>query len=214
MFNNIGIMQGRLLPKYKNKYQAHPIGYWEDEFPIASKLDLNLIEFIFDYERSKENPLLNRSGLKKFKNIVELNNIKVKSICADYFMEAPLHSNNTSVVNKSLNTLEKLINNASTIGVKDIVIPCVDQSSLKNEKDIKNLINNIKSIIKIAEKRILIFVLETDLGPTKFANLIEAIGSNNIKVNYDTGNSAALGYDPVEEFNAYGEQHYRFTYKR
>ena len=28
-------MQGRLLPKYKNKYQAHPVGYWENEFPIA-----------------------------------------------------------------------------------------------------------------------------------------------------------------------------------
>ena len=41
MFKNIGIMQGRLLPKYKKKYQAHPVGYWENEFPIASKLDLN-----------------------------------------------------------------------------------------------------------------------------------------------------------------------------
>ena len=110
--------------------------------------------------RSKENPLLNRSGLKKLK---KLNNIKVKSICADYFMEAPLHSNNTSVVNKSLNILEKLINNASTIGVKDIVIPCVDQSRLKNEKDIKNLIKNIKSIIKIAETKNINICLETDL---------------------------------------------------
>ena len=34
--------------------------------------------------------------------------------------------------------------------------------------------------------------------------MIEAIGSNNIKVNYDIGNSAALGYDPTEEFIAYG----------
>ena len=49
-------------------------------------------------------------------------------------------------------------------------------------------------------------MLETDLAPIKFAKLLENIGSNNIKVNYDTGNSAALGYDPVEEFNAYGEK--------
>ena len=33
MFKNIGIMQGRLLPKYKKKYQAHPVGYWENEIP-------------------------------------------------------------------------------------------------------------------------------------------------------------------------------------
>ena len=67
MFKNIGIMQGRLLPKYKNKYQTHPVGYWENEFPIKSKLDLNLIEFIFDYHKSELNPLLNKEGLKKFR---------------------------------------------------------------------------------------------------------------------------------------------------
>ena len=55
-------------------------------------------------------------------------------------MEAPLHSNNKSVVDKSLNTLDKLINNASLIKIKDIVIPCVDHSSLRNESDIKTLL--------------------------------------------------------------------------
>ena len=44
-------MQGRLLPKYKGRYQAHPFGYWQDEFPIASELGLDCIEFIFDYYR-------------------------------------------------------------------------------------------------------------------------------------------------------------------
>ena len=34
MFKNIGIMQGRLLPKYKNKYQAHPVGYSKNEFQL------------------------------------------------------------------------------------------------------------------------------------------------------------------------------------
>ncbi len=206
MSKNIGIMQGRLLPKYKNKYQAHPVGYWENEFPIASKLDLNLIEFIFDHHKSELNPLLNKEGLKKIQEVEKLNNIKVKSICADYFMEAPLHSNNKSVVDKSLNTLDKLINNASLIKIKDIVIPCVDHSSLRNESDIKNFVNNIKSLINEAEKKDINICLETDLSPTKFAKLLEDVGSNNIKVNYDTGNSAALGYDPVEEFNAYGEK--------
>ena len=199
-------MQGRLLPKYKKKYQAHPVGYWENEFPIASKLNLNLIEFIFDYHKSDLNPLLNKKGLKKIQEVEKLNNIKVKSICADYFMEAPLHSNNKSVVEKSINILNELIHNASLIKIKDIVIPCVDYASLRNENDIKNFIKNIKSLISEAEKKDINICLETDLGPIKFAKLLENIGSNNIKVNYDTGNSAALGYDPVEEFNAYGEK--------
>ena len=51
--------------------------------------------------------------------------------------------------------------------------------------DIKNFIKNIKLLISEAEKDINI-CLETDLAPIKFAKLLENIGSNNIKVNYDT----------------------------
>ena len=33
--NKLGIMQGRLLPKYNGRYQAHPVGYWQKEFEYA-----------------------------------------------------------------------------------------------------------------------------------------------------------------------------------
>ena len=56
--NKFGIMQGRLLPKYQGRYQAHPVGYWKDEFPIASQLGLDSIEFILDYNEMEKNPLL------------------------------------------------------------------------------------------------------------------------------------------------------------
>ena len=42
-------MQGRLLPKVNGRYQAHPTGSWETEFPIAAHLGLDCIEFIFDF---------------------------------------------------------------------------------------------------------------------------------------------------------------------
>ena len=39
MENKIGVMQGRLLPKYHGRYQAHPVDYWQEEFEIARRLD-------------------------------------------------------------------------------------------------------------------------------------------------------------------------------
>ena len=68
------------------------------------------------------------------------------------------------------------------------------------------LIYNIKKIISIAEEVDVNICLETDLPPILFANLINSIGSKNVTVNYDIGNSAAQGYDPVEEFRAYGDK--------
>ena len=49
MNNKIGVMQGRLLPKYQGRYQAHPVGYWQDEFIAAREVGLDCIEFILDY---------------------------------------------------------------------------------------------------------------------------------------------------------------------
>ena len=48
-------MQGRLLPKYKRRYQAFPKNSWKDEFKIAKQLELDLIEFIFDFEDYTQN---------------------------------------------------------------------------------------------------------------------------------------------------------------
>jgi len=206
MNKKIGIMQGRLLPKYQGRYQAHPVGYWKDEFSIASKLGLDSIEFILDYNDVEENPLLTTNGLEDISKIEKLSGVKVRSICADYFMEAPIHSNDTVIVDSSINILNRLIRNASLMNVKDIVVPCVDQSSLKNEKYKKNFINNIKTVVSIAEDVNINISIESDLAPIPLANMIDSIGSKNVTVNYDIGNSAALGYNPVEEFRAYGDK--------
>ena len=46
--------------------------------------------------------------------------------------------------------------------------------------------------------------LETDLAPREFRAFLDDIDHPMVKVNYDMGNSAALGYSPAEEFSAYG----------
>lgn len=204
--NKIGIMQGRLLPKYLGKYQAHPIGYWQKEFNFANHLGLDCIEFILDFDQSENNPLLKSNGLNEIQKIEKISGVKVLSICADYFMEAPIHSDNFDVVDESLVILDRLIKNASSINASDIIIPCVDKSSLKNKKNIDNFVNNIKLVVKTAETLNVNICLETDLEPKIFSNILDKIGSNNVTVNYDIGNSAAMGYDPVEEFKAYGDK--------
>jgi len=200
----IGVMQGRLLPKYKGRYQAHPIGYWKDEFIIAKEIGLDSIEFILDYNDYMKNPLMSRNGIKEILKIIEQSGVKVRSICADFFMEAPLHSDDAKVRDKSIEVLNKLIKCASIIGASDIVIPCVDQSSLKTDKDKKRFEFSLSKSLKEANKHNINLALETDLGPEEFKVLIDQFDNNNITVNYDTGNSASLGYDIDEEFKSYG----------
>ena len=100
--NKIGVMQGRLLPKYKGRYQAHPVNYWQKEFEIAEDIGLDCIEFIFDFNDAKKNPLLTHQGIDEIKSVSDRTGVEVNTICADYFMDAPLHSKNPVVFARSV----------------------------------------------------------------------------------------------------------------
>jgi L-ribulose-5-phosphate 3-epimerase len=206
MANLFGTIQGRLLPKYKSRYQAHPVGYWEDEFHIAKDLNLDCIEFILDYNDANQNPLLNSNELIKIESIASETGVVVKTICADYFMEAPLHSKDDAVSEKSILILKKLLENSIKLNVSNIVIPCVDQSSLSDDKSVLRFIQQINKVIPYIEEKSINLSLETDLGPDKFVELLNQFDSKRITVNYDIGNSASLGFDPLEELDAYGDR--------
>ena len=193
----IGTMQGRLLPKYQGRYQAFPAGNWAAEFSAAKQSGIELIEFILDFEGAEENPLL--ADPAAIKATASQSGVSVISICADYFMEAPLHRTDAA-----RRVLERLMDSAAIIGARDIVVPCVDQSSLSGEKDAAEFVAVMADAAPVAASRGLNLSLETDLGPAEFAGLLDRIGSDSVTVNYDTGNSASLGFDAGEELSAYG----------
>ena len=199
-------MQGRLVPKYQDRYQAFPIGMWKDEFKVASECGLDLIEFILDFNDAEENPLLKSGGVDEIKLTMKETGVSVKTICADYFMEAPLHSSDNEVVKKSFSVLERLIEAAKTLKITDIVIPCVDQSTLNGKEAVDRFIVQMKKIIPTLDKYCVNLSLETDLAPKPFVELLSTLNSKRITVNYDIGNSAALGFDSIKELEAYGHK--------
>jgi L-ribulose-5-phosphate 3-epimerase len=201
-----GVMQGRLLPKYQGRYQAHPAGYWREEFPVAKELGLAYIEFILDFNDAEANPLLSQDGKSEILEQVAATGVRVKTICADYFMEAPLHSADPKVARASFNVLQRLLVRAAELGVSDVVIPCVDHASLRDSRMVDSFVSAVEPLLGTLDELSINLSLETDLNPTHFTALLERFDSPRITVNYDTGNSAALGYDPIEELAAYGEK--------
>ena len=171
--NILGVMQGRLLPKYQGRYQAHPIDEWQKEFEVAKEIELDCIEFILDYNNAIENPLLKEEGIKQIKSVIAKTGVTVKTICADYFMEAPLHSENFTEGVKSQKIMETLLYNAAQLGVSDVVLPCVDQSKLHDKKTTDRFINMITPLVIIAERLGVNLSLETDLAPYPFASLLK-----------------------------------------
>ncbi len=199
--NPVGVMQGRLLPMYKGRYQAHPVGVWPTELPIASEMGLDLIEFIYEKSEYAKNPLSQTEGLDLIRDAMAGSKVRVKTICANFFMEEPLSSTNPK---KSISTLKHLIKVAGQLGVTGIVIPCMESSDIHARADQDRLIESLKECISEAKSAAVQLAIESDLPPKEFANLMARIGSDHVSINYDTGNSAAMGYSPAEEFAAYG----------
>jgi L-ribulose-5-phosphate 3-epimerase UlaE len=206
MKNKLGVMQGRLVPKYQGRYQAFPIGMWQDEFKVAKECGLDCIEFILDFNDAEENPLLQKGGVDEILAISKETGVIVQTICADYFMEAPLHSKDDKVVQKSVQVLNALLETAIKLNITDVVIPCVDQSTLDNEEAVNRFVIQMKNVIPKIEANNINLSLETDLEPQPFLALLNQLNSKNITVNYDIGNSAALGFDSDEELEAYGDR--------
>lgn len=205
--NPIGVMQGRLLPKYQGRYQAHPVGYWSSEFAIARRFGLDCIEFILDFNEAECNPLLRDGGLDEIHAAVERSGVRVLSVCADYFMERPLHSPDEALAAQSIAVLRRVLRAGRALGVSDIVIPCVDHASLSNRDDRQRLVAALQTVLDAAEEAGINLSLETDLAPHAFGELLACFEDGaRVTVNYDIGNSAALGYDLEEELDVYGSR--------
>jgi len=159
-----------------------------------------------DFNDAEKSPLLKLGGIDEIIGVSKDTDVSVKTICADYFMEAPLHSNDDKVVKKSFKVLEKLLEAAKALKITDIVIPCVDHSSLETKEAVDRFVKQVTKIIPRIEKENINLSLETDLAPKPFIELLDKLNSKNITVNYDIGNSAALGFDSDEELTIYGDR--------
>jgi L-ribulose-5-phosphate 3-epimerase len=198
--SSFGIMQGRLSIQTDRGYQSFPWETWEQEFELAATRGFEHIEWVLDSWQVSENPVLAQTNAVR--ELTVESGVKVISVCADYLMDTPL---DVSVAD-SWTLLSKLISSMQDLGSTWLVIPCVDQSSLRPQSSLERFIRAADRISHELNGTGIRVTLETDLGPQEFASLLTDIDPEVFGVNYDIGNSAALGYQHDEEFDAYGER--------
>lgn len=185
----IGIVQGRLSNKINNLIQAFPKQNWEKEFGLAKKIGFDGIEFIFD---SIANPLFSSKGVNKIRNIKSQTNLEIFSISCDYSMFNPLFGKTKKTTTQ---IALKLLQACNKLSIPRLALSLEDNSSLLNKSDVKDAINCLRKITKKAEKYGLIVTLETSLSVINIKNLLKKVGSKNLKINFDLGNSCSLGED-------------------
>jgi hexulose-6-phosphate isomerase len=196
-------MQGRLSPIVDGRIQQFPTTNWKTEIEIAAKYKFTKMEWTIDSDTLNKNPLLTSNGQNLIIEMCKFHSLSIPSITCDYFMENPPWKSDKSHI---IETMEKIFEGMVAIGARLIVIPLVDNSSIVTEEEEKILRNFFLKISDTIRSFNISVCFESDYKPKKLKKFIEEFPKNMFGINYDIGNSASLGFPPLEEILSYGNR--------
>jgi len=199
-------MQGRLLPPQGGMFQSFPRDNWTTEFAYAALAGITSIEWIYDVYGEDVNPISTEIGLNEVMNLSQQHGVAVLSLCADYFMDRPLIRATPLEKKERIDRLVWLASRCNHVGISRIVLPFVDNSSIRNEQELLDVAETLCNLVPVADQTGVEIHLETSLEPHAFAMLLAKVPFKHFRVNYDCGNSASLGYKIEDELAAYGER--------
>lgn len=197
-------MQGRLSPLVDGRIQAFPWASWKDEFPVAEKSGFRLMEWTLDQDRLYENPLLAIEGRNEIKELCSRHSIGIPSLTGDCFMQAPFWKADSDQSTALKDDFIAIATACSTVGISMIVVPLVDNGRLDTREQEDALIDFLEAQTRFLTEKRLRVIFESDFAPKELARFIDRLAPELFGINYDIGNSAALGFNPEEEFAAYG----------
>lgn len=204
MSPRIGFMQGRLCEPVGGRIQAFPWDDWELEFPRAEALGLRLMEWTLDQDRLRENPLMTATGQARIRELGRRHNVSVASLTGDNFMHAPFWKC-TGEPRRALQAdCMDIVAACGAVGVSMIVVPLVDAGALDNRSQEDLLVDFLLAQRSEFRRHGVSVLFECDYPPQELGRFIARLPVGDFGINYDIGNSAALGFDPVEEFQCYG----------
>lgn len=194
-------MQGRLSPLVDGRIQAFPAEHWDKEFAVASSIGVPFIEWTLDQTGLMANPFITDGGKKRIRELREVHGVYVPSVTADFVMHAPFFRQQGDARRARIDELNIVLDACDDLGVSFFVMPLVDASALESDED-EDVV--CEEMCRVVAGHDVTVVFESDFPPERLAKFMARLP--DCGVNYDIGNSAALGFDPVQEVGAYGQK--------
>jgi len=204
--DRIGFLQGRLSPLIDGRIQAFPSSCWRAEFPMGERNGFHLMEWTLDQHRLHENPLLKPAGQAEIGALSRHHGLTVPSLTGDCFMQAPFWKTEGIERGALQRDFLAVVRACAAGGVTMVVVPLVDNGRLENSEQEDTLVTFLQQESSFLEGEGVQVVFESDFGPAELARFIGRLDPDLFGINYDIGNSAALGFSPAEEITAYGRR--------
>jgi hexulose-6-phosphate isomerase len=199
-------MQGRLSPVIGGKIQCFPWPYWREEFVVAQSEGWSVMEWTLDAVRLHENPLMTTAGRREIRALCSEYGVAVPSVTGDCFMQAPFFKAEGRTRRLLLDDLVRVLESCADLRISLAVVPLVDNASLEDSAEEAALITGMEEVAGLLRSEDIRVLFELDLSPTRARVLMDQLDEVTFGINYDIGNSAALGYERADELAAYGHR--------
>jgi hexulose-6-phosphate isomerase len=151
-----------------------------------------------------ENPLVTREGQREIARLVASTAVAVWSVTGDCFMQAPFWKAAGSERRRRLEEVRLVCDACSEVGGRWVVIPLVDNGSVRSADERSSLHEGLAEIATILRTGGVGIAFESDLPPERLPEFIAGYPAECFGINLDIGNSASLGYRPEHEIPALG----------
>jgi hexulose-6-phosphate isomerase len=188
------------------KIQSFPWNVWADEFSSARQIGLHLMEWTLDQEGLYHNPLMTPDGQVRISELCRQNDVSIPSLTGDCFMQSPFWKTAGAARVELQEAFQAICRACAMVGIQMVVVPLVDNGRLETAEQEDILVEYLLSQqFDLANLGVSI-LFESDFSPAELARFIDRLPPEQFGLNYDIGNSAALGFNPQEEFVAYGHR--------
>lgn len=146
--------------------------------------------------RQKEVQQAYKAAAKKY-------GVKVSSLAIGELNQVPYKS-----APETIGWVSDSIDVAQAMGVPLVLLAFFGNGDLKNDpKGTQEVVRRLKEVAPKAEKQGIILGIESWLSADEHLEIIEAVGSPNVRVYYDVANSHKMGYDIYEEIQRLGSEY-------
>ena len=169
-------------------------------FAVAKELDFEGVQV--SYQPSGEESLATKANRPKFLEAAKTSNVAIASFCIGLMNQRPF-----ATTPEAQGWVEDCLDAMDEMKIDRVLIPFFGVADLDQHKDHMPLvIEKFKRLAPIAERKKKILAIESYLSAEDHIKLIDAVGSDAIKVYYDVRNSKNKSYDIFREMELLGSK--------
>ena len=171
-----------------------------DSLELAKRIGLDGVQV--DFGRAEEKlPLFDTDLQKRFLDEEKKQKVQISSLAMGVLNNIPYKSDP-----RAERWVSDGIDICKTLGVNVVLLAFFSNGDLKNDsKGTDAVVERLKQVAPKAEKAGVYLAIESWLSADEHMDIIERVGSKNIKVYYDVANSHKAGYDIYKEIRQLGK---------